>query len=206
MGAFGGLILTNKGRNLQTKAQVGIALNFTKIKIGDGSLAGQSVLELNNLIREKKTLDILGIQVVTGGQAKIKGYLTNQDIMSGFYWREIGVFAMDPDEGEILYCYGNASTNAEYIPSSGGSEVIERFINVITLVGSSSNVTATLGSEVYVTRQELDEVLEQIEDGSQLEEHLSSSMPHIFADGGNQYRWGLSVVNGVVRMNYEEVS
>ena len=35
--------------------------------------------------------------------------------------------------------------------------------------------------------------------------HLTSTMPHIFVDGGKTYRWGLAVIGGVVNMVYEEV-
>ncbi|HHW03422.1 MAG TPA: hypothetical protein GXX35_11560 [Thermoanaerobacterales bacterium] len=156
MGAFGGLILTNKGRNLQAKAQTGVQLNFTKIKIGDGSLSGQSIVDLTNLISTKKELTILSLETLTGGRAKLRSYFTNADIVTGFYWRELGVFAQDPDEGEILYCYGNAGTNAEYIPAGGGPDVVERYINVITLVGNATNVSTTLGSEIYVTQADFD--------------------------------------------------
>ncbi|TZE82010.1 hypothetical protein FWJ32_07195 [Calorimonas adulescens] len=131
-------------------------MNFTKIKIGDGSLSGQSIVDLTSLINTKKELTILGIERLTGGKAKLRSYFTNADILTGFYWRELGVFAQDPDEGEILYCYGNAGTNAEYIPAGGGPDVVERYINVITLVGNATNVSATLGSEIYVTQADFD--------------------------------------------------
>ncbi|MBE3586579.1 MAG: hypothetical protein IMW94_10605 [Thermoanaerobacter sp.] len=156
MGAFGGLILTNKGRNLQAKAQTGVQLNFTKIKIGDGSLSGQSIVDLTDLISTKKELTILGLQTLTGGKVKLRSYLSNTDITTGFYWRELGVFARDPQEGEILYCYGNAGANAEYIPAGGGPDVVERYINIITLIGNASNISATLGSEIYVTQVDFD--------------------------------------------------
>lgn len=35
--------------------------------------------------------------------------------------------------------------------------------------------------------------------------HMNDSMPHQFKDGAKTYRYGLSVVSGVVTMNYEEV-
>ncbi len=152
MGAFGGLILTNKGRALQAKAQTGVQLNFTKVKVGDGSLSGQSILELNDLISPKKELSILELKIQPEGKATLKSFLSNSDITTGFYWRELGVFAQDPDEGEILYCYGNAGENAEYIPAGGGADVVEKYINIVTLVGNASNVFATLGSEIYVTQ------------------------------------------------------
>jgi hypothetical protein len=36
--------------------------------------------------------------------------------------------------------------------------------------------------------------------------HLAAAMPHIFTDGETTYRWGLTVIDGVVNMVYEEVT
>lgn len=35
--------------------------------------------------------------------------------------------------------------------------------------------------------------------------HVAAAMPHFFTDGVTTYRWGLSVVAGVITLNYEEV-
>ncbi|MCY9526592.1 phage tail protein, partial [Paenibacillus larvae] len=108
--------MTTKGRNLQAKAQTGVELKYTRVGIGDGQLAGQSILALNKLINEKKTLPITKINIQTAGKAVIGTVLSNQEVTTGFYFREIGIYAQDPDEGEILYAYGNSEENAEYIP------------------------------------------------------------------------------------------
>ncbi|MDO0876766.1 tail fiber protein [Anoxybacillus gonensis] len=148
MSAFGGLIMTNRGRILQTKAQTGVQLTFTRIALGDGSLSGQSILELNQLINEKKSVSITKLKTQPDGKAVVGAVLSNQDITTGFYWREIGVFAQDPDIGEILYCYGNAGSAAEYIPAGGGSDIIEKNIDIITIVGNASNVSATINQSL----------------------------------------------------------
>jgi hypothetical protein len=144
MSAFGGLVLTTKGRNLQAKAQAGAQLNFTRIGVGDGDLAGSSILELNALKHEVKTLNITKLKPLTGGKAAVGGILSNVGLASGFYWRELGLFAQDPDLGEILYCYGNSGVNAEYIPADGGPDVLEKSIDIISIVGDAANVTATI--------------------------------------------------------------
>lgn len=158
MSAFGGLILTNKGRNLQAKAQSGVPLNFTRIGVGDGSLGAGSILELSGLIHEVKSLAILKLKTMPGGKAVVGGMLSNQEIITGFYWRELGVFAHDPDIGEILYCYGNAGANAEYIPAGGGADILDKYVDIVTIVGNASNVTAEISSSlIYVTQEELEE-------------------------------------------------
>lgn len=156
MSAFGGLILTNIGRNLQAKAQAGATLNFTRIAIGDGDLAGSSIADLTALKHEIKSCAITRLKTLTGGKAVVGTSFSNSDIVSGFYWKELGVFAQDPDLGEILYCYGNSGANAEYIPAGGGPDIIEKSIDVVTLVGNASSITATIESSlVYASAQDL---------------------------------------------------
>ncbi|MGW9124568.1 phage tail-collar fiber domain-containing protein [Paenibacillus chitinolyticus] len=156
MGAFGGFVLTNKGRNLQAKAQTGVTLNYTRMGVGDGQLGGQSIPVLTKLIGEKKSLAISKLKIQTQGRAVIGAVLSNQDVTTGFYFREIGIYAQDPDEGEILYCYGNAGANAEYIPPVGGADIIEKSIDAIVVVGNAANVTATIDSSlVYATQGDL---------------------------------------------------
>lgn len=156
MGAFGGLQITNKGRALQAKGQAGAQLRFTRIAIGDGTLSSQLISDLNALIGEKKSLAISKLKAQTGGKAVVGGILSNTDISVGFYFREIGVFAQDPDIGEILYCYGNAGANAEYIPAGGGPDIVEKHIDIVTIVGSAANVSANIDTSlVFVTMQEL---------------------------------------------------
>ncbi|WP_458412788.1 phage tail protein [Schinkia sp. CFF1] len=143
MGAFGGLVITNDGRNLQLKAQTGIQLKFTRIALGDGALNGASMSDLRNLISQKMSLNITKLKKETN-RAVVGAVLSNQTLAAGFYFREIGVFATDPDIGEILYCYGNAGQNGEYVPAGGGSDVIEKTIDVSTIVGNAVNVSATI--------------------------------------------------------------
>jgi hypothetical protein len=157
MSAFRGLQLTFNGKNLQSKAQLGITLQFTRIAIGDGNLNGGSIQELNGLISEKISLPITRLNMTPDGKARVGTVLENEDITNGFYLREIGVFANDPDVGEILYCYGNAGNNGEYLPagSEGGPDITQKTIDIFTLVENASNVTATIDqSLIYATQEE----------------------------------------------------
>lgn len=161
MGAFGGLILTNRGRMLQSKAQTGVKLEYTRIAIGDGQLGSTPILGLNNLRHEIMSLPITKLVVQSGGKAVVGTIWSNKDLEEGFYFREIGVFATDPDVGEILYCYANAGNLAEYVPPGGGSDLIERNLDIVTLVGNATNVTAIIDTSlVYATKPELDAVTE----------------------------------------------
>ena len=150
----GGLFFTNRGRALQAKAQTGVQLNFTRIGVGDGQLEGQAIDELTALISEKKSLTLNKYKTLPSGKAVVGGILSNQGLVTGFYWRELGLFATDPDLGEILYCYGNAGALAEYIPAEGGAEILEKQVNVVSLIGNASNVSATIDQSLLFASQE----------------------------------------------------
>ncbi|WP_438449389.1 phage tail-collar fiber domain-containing protein, partial [Gorillibacterium sp. sgz5001074] len=151
-----GFKFTNKGLALQAKAQAGTELQFTRVGIGDGSLGAQQVVNLNTLVSQKMSLPITKLKPQTGGKAVVGFSFTNQSVSAGFYFREIGLFAQDPQDGEILYCYANAGSGAEFIAAGGGAEVIEKAIDIIAIVGSASSVTATINSSlVYASQQDL---------------------------------------------------
>ncbi|WP_438449423.1 phage tail-collar fiber domain-containing protein, partial [Gorillibacterium sp. sgz5001074] len=151
-----GFKFTNKGLALQAKAQAGTELQFTRVGIGDGSLGAQQVVNLNTLVSQKMSLPITKLKPQTGGKAAVGFSFTNQSVSTGFYFREIGLFAQDPQDGEILYCYANAGSGAEFIAAGGGAEVVEKAIDIIAVVGSATSVTATINSSlVYASQQDL---------------------------------------------------
>ncbi len=156
MSAFGGIKFTSRGINLQAKAQAGTQLNFTRLAVGDGDLGSSQIFDLTALKHEVKSLPVKKLKTLSGGKAVVGGVLSNEGLMAGFYWKEVGVFAQDPDLGEILYCYGNAGANAEYIPAGGGPDIVEKTLDIITVVGNATNITASIDqSLVYATKAEL---------------------------------------------------
>ncbi|QCT03803.1 tail fiber repeat 2 protein [Paenibacillus algicola] len=164
MSSFSAKGLTNKGRSLQAKAQAGAQLKYTKVVIGDGQLGGQSITALTNVISSKKTIDVTRLKMTPPNQATVGFVLSNQDVTTGFYFREIGVFAMDPDEGEILYYYLNAGDTADYIPPTGTGDLINKNFDVLVYVGQAQSVTLSVDTNLaYVTHKELDEALEGLD-------------------------------------------
>lgn len=156
MSTFGGTYFTNKGKALQAKVQTGVQLKFTRIAVGDGELGSQTIADLAALIHEVKSLTITRLKTMTGGKALVGAVISNSGLDTGFYWREVGIFAQDPDVGEVLYCYGNAGALAEYIPAQNGADILEKQINLITLIGNASNISATINSSlVYASETDL---------------------------------------------------
>lgn len=164
MSSFSAKGLTNKGRSLQAKAQAGAELRYTKFVIGDGQLGGQSISALTNVISPKKTIDVTRLKPTPPNQATVGFVLSNQDVTTGFFFREIGLYAMDPDDGEVLYFYLNAGDTADYIPPTGTGDVINKNFDILVYVGQAQNVTLTVDTDLaYVTHKELEEALEGLD-------------------------------------------
>ena len=79
-----------------------------------------------------------------------------RDETEGFYYRELGLYAEDPDPevGEVLYCYGNCGDLAEWIPPSGGATIVEKTIDIVTAIGTATNVTAYIPADAYATKED----------------------------------------------------
>ena len=150
MAAFPKMTLTNAGQALQTKVLAGATLTFTRIALGDGQLNGQPIAPLTALISQKATVEVDSVRVVNTTTAQVAGFFSNADISTGFWWRETGVFAQDPDVGEILYGYTNAGDAGDYIPTVADTRV-EKYIYCSIAVASATTVDITIpSSDTYI--------------------------------------------------------
>lgn len=150
MAAFPKMTLTNAGQALQTKVLAGKTLTFTRIALGDGQLNGQPIAPLTALISQKATVEVDSVRVVNTSTAQVAGFFSNADISTGFWWRETGVFAQDPDVGEILYGYTNAGDAGDYIPTVEDNR-IEKYIYCSIAVASATTVDITIpSSDTYI--------------------------------------------------------
>jgi hypothetical protein len=163
MADFTGTVLTQKGRNLLSKTQTGATLQFTKIKVGDGTWAANTdPTQLNDLVDTKLTLPIQSIQVVGDGTVRLRFVLTNSGLSQGFFMREIGIYAQDPDLGEILYAVAYAGDRADFIPSDGTTKV-ENVVDIYTVIANSQNVTAVISDTVVIaTKQDVNNLNTQL--------------------------------------------
>lgn len=155
MSNFSKFYLTKKGIDLQSKIQVGEQLKFTRVAVGEGIVDDPASLpDLTNLVEYRASYNITGLENRGDGTSVIKTIISNQDLEEGFYVREIGVFAEDPDEGEILYCVVNTGEYADYLPAKT-LHAVDIMLEIITVVGNADCVIINVDdSMVYVTRKE----------------------------------------------------
>lgn len=95
----------------------------------------------------------------SSSSAEVLTTMQNDELEEGFYFRELGIFALDPDSGEeYLYLYDNAGQDGEYIPAASENvKVIERLKMLIRLE-NTPNVTFTAsGNPLYLTVDDIDD-------------------------------------------------
>ncbi len=148
---WSGTLLTTKGRALQAKVEAGATMTITKLKIGDGTMgSGQTVDALTDLISPKKNLGISALTPLDSGVCKVTAVVTNSGLASGFYVRELGVFAQDPNLGEILYAY-TADGSPDYLPAAGGTVAVAEELVVQLAFSNAANITATISLDGLIT-------------------------------------------------------
>lgn len=104
--------------------------------------------------------EINDVSITGETQAQITFNFKNTDANNAFYFREIGIFAIDPDTKQsLLFAYTNAGNNAEYISNSIAAP-IQKVIEITVVVDNASNVTITLDPEAaYPTKAEMKEAI-----------------------------------------------
>lgn len=166
--AYGVTYITTQGAILAAKTLQSKTLEFSRFKIGSGSLQEGSVAEikaLTDLVNEEMEFAITKISRESATQVTVRGLFKNTDAEEGFWLRELGLYAIDPDtEDEILFAYINYDSEAEYINNSI-SEKKEHYYDMIITVDNANNVTITVDpSTVYVTEEDLLEKAQELTD------------------------------------------
>lgn len=163
-----GYKLTNKGNALQIKVEAGkCKLNITKLKLGSGTASGD-IVNLTDLVQVEQTVPISKIEVVDDYTCRITGLVTNQGLNKTYYIREIGLYAQDPDDGEILYLVA-VDKNPDVMPADNYQMIISQEFNIDVVVSNVDSVNVTSQPVHLITDDELNK---------KIEEHNTSANPH----------------------------
>ena len=150
------LTLTKAGAAMLAKTPIGSEIPVTKWRIGTGKLPdGEDPRDRTQLVAPLRELPIASVKN-DGNQCLIKGQLVNTE-MAAFTWRETGLYATDPDDGEILYAYGCEADGAE-IPA-GATQLREVEFGVELVFDTAANVVAEISKTlVFATLDDLDRI------------------------------------------------
>lgn len=157
MSNYNKIIPTLAGSNLLVEAiKSKKPLIFTRVALGDGTLTeSESIESLTALKHPMAQNTVQAINSRGNGEIDVVATISNASVTSGFYARELGVFAKVGDTGtEKLFAYTNAGAQASYTPA--GTSLDEKLITVTFYIGNDVNVKINLNSQLYITQAALD--------------------------------------------------
>lgn len=159
MSSWIGRVVTNAGKKLDAKVKAGqCKFNFTKFKIGSGTVpAGTSLSSLTDLIHTEKEIGISEIEYNDDeGTCIVHGTLLYSDVENEFLARELGLYAEDPDDGEILYQVTTDDVPDTIKPQSQTTAtVVSQEFAMIVTESSSSTTSVTIDPNGLVTTKQL---------------------------------------------------
>ncbi len=107
--------------------------------------------DLYALIDERQSMAVQTVSRVDEVVCEISTVLTNAGLASGYYLRELGVFATDPDDGEILYAVTNAGDQGDYFPAEGGATLIESELKLRAAISASAALSMSVAAGAYAS-------------------------------------------------------
>ena len=142
--------LTTAGKALLAKAQAGqTSIKITKAQTGSGSYSSGENIEGRTALKAPKQTFPIQNKVISDAENTVilKIAITNKSeeetLNTGYDITEFGIFAQDPQKGEILYSIATASTS-DYMPAYNG--VLPSVINMSYYLEVSNAANVTINS------------------------------------------------------------
>ncbi len=185
--SFGGLILTNIGRNKMAAAiSEKMPLQFTHIQLGDGYYNGSysSKTKLSHLVME---IPVTHIQR-KDDQVLIECDWNSTQAPVGFYLREIGIIG----NGGLCY-YDNAREgDAEFIDPESGVVIKQKRFRIVLKISNDVSVQVSIASGLYALKEELDADIQELR-GDLNKKADKDHVPYKTGEGASG-TWGIDIM------------
>lgn len=167
MANFKTTIITKKGHALMAKLSANVAtMKFTKVCSSDFDYSNLNNSELEQVITFKNLKQTVLpdlITVVNTTTVKVSATITNTNLSEGYYLRTIGLFALDPDDGEILYSI-TPTTEADYMAADNGITKSGISLDLLTTISNSENVSLEVDPNAMISAETFNNVVGNVSD------------------------------------------
>ena len=164
MSEFRQLIITNKGQALMAKLIAGTAnVTFTKVAASSTTYSDSQIPGLTGLSNIKQQVAVSKVTKINSVAVQVDAAMENSALTTGYYMNSLGLYAKDPDEGEILYAVAGANVGA-YMPPYNGITVSGAYLKLVTTVSNASNVSMTVDPAAVATVGDINALQAEITD------------------------------------------
>lgn len=144
--------ITEKGEALLTKLTLGSTMEITRAEIGAGTVDIALLKQQTSVSNVKKTAVIEPVGYPSEGMCALPVTITSEGVASGFSAWQIGIFATDPDEGEVLFFLAQAEDTATTIPSATLNPTYNTQIIFYVEYGDADDVTVNVDPAAAVSQ------------------------------------------------------
>lgn len=165
MAEFSKLITTQKGQALIAKVLAGTAteIDFTSISTSSTQYDVTDLEGLTELTNIQQTSLISSKKITNSVAIELQTAFTNTDLTVGYYMRTLGLYAVDPDDGEILFAVTIETSGNCYMPPYNGVTVSGAMITLVTTVGNTDEVSLEVDPAAVATLGDINELQKQID-------------------------------------------
>lgn len=163
---FNTATITEQGLALNTKVNAGRGnIIFTKLGIGAGIYgADTDMSSLTGLKEPKQEVPFEKKEIKDPMTVMLRCTVNNQGVQESYRINEIGIFAQDPDIGEILYSIATADGEADTMPAFNGENLVTISLDSYVTVSSSSNVQINVQAGDWATQEDLERLKEELKE------------------------------------------
>ena len=161
MNKWSNAVITDKGLSLLAKLTQGNTLNFTRASTGTGYVTPGLLIKQTEITNPKQPLKFQPVSYPKAGKCKMPIILTNEGLAAGYVATQVGVFAEDPDDGEILFFIAQAK-DAEIgtdVPSETEMPGYSAEWTFYFQYGQADGVNVTVDPTNTVSRMEMEEFI-----------------------------------------------
>lgn len=165
MAEYSKLYITNNGQALMAKMIAGSGnIDFTKVCSSSTQYTESQLQALTALSNIKQTTLVSKVTRTNEVAIKIDAAYSNVDLKEGYYMRTLGLYAVDPDKGEILYAVTIENSGNCYMPPYNGITVSGAYVQLVTTVGNADNVSLEVDAAAVATIGDIQELQKEIAD------------------------------------------
>ena len=207
--------LTRAGADLLNRTHHGATITFTRLGLGAGHFDTVEQMRAATALKdERMSVPITKATDNKDATSTLEAYVKNESLERGFSIGEVGVYAQDPQHGEILYMVCDNGEEADFLPAKT-THPVEMLQRIVVIVGDAAEVTVTAPpSMVYVTYEEFlrlagknwseENVKKNAEDILKLQVELAS-LKGATANGMNQNIFAVTFSDFLESEEYEGV-
>lgn len=163
MNQWANTVLTDKGAALLSKLTQGNTLNITKAITGSGFVTPGLLTKQTEVTDPQQELTFRPVSYPEEGQCAITVALKNEGLAVGYKATQVGLYATDPDEGEILFFITQSTDAASgtIVPSETEMPGYSAEWTFYLKYGQADGVTVEVYAAGTVSREEMEQYVNQ---------------------------------------------